>query len=75
MILIQKLVQLIAHQIVGNYNLGEIGSIFNLGTACTYITPSSSFKIKENFEGFPELVYVSETNIQEILSKYLLSRP
>ena len=40
------------HAGVGNYNLGEIGSIFNLGTACTYITPSSSFKIEENLYSY-----------------------
>ncbi len=50
----------VKHKGVGHFNLGEIGSIFNLGYKCLYLTPDETFQIEENISGFPELSYLSE---------------
>lgn len=65
----------VKHKGVGNFNLGEIGSIFNLGTGCIYITPTSSFEIKENMNGLPELVYLSDNQQKGYLAQYNLTPP
>jgi len=73
--IMKTLSEKVKHKGVGNFNLGEIGSIFNLGVSCTYITPNDSFKIEENFHGFPELSYFEESVALEILKKLKLPRP
>ena len=65
----------VKHKGVGNFNLGEIGSIFNLGTGCTYITPTISFQIQENMDGLPELIYLSDNQQKSILAQYKLTPP
>ena len=65
----------VKHKGVGNFNLGEIGSIFNLGTGCTYITPTISFQIQENMDGLPELIYLSDNQQKGILAQYKLIPP
>ena len=73
--IMKTLSEKVKHKGVGNFNLGEIGSIFNLGISCTYITPETSFKIEENFYGFPELSYLTESDALDVLKLLELPKP
>tara|TARA_Y100001958_G_scaffold140590_1_gene115352 strand:+ start:5831 stop:7516 length:1686 start_codon:yes stop_codon:yes gene_type:complete len=73
--IMKTLSEKVKHKGVGHFNLGEIGSIFNLGTKCIYLTPDETFQIEENLSGFPELSYLSENKRFELIKKYNLDDP